>query len=150
MAKFYTIYEGKYDKSVFMTGDLDYKDKVTIQSCFDLFSKECPCGSTLIIHGGCKGADELSSFEGNERDYMVDRCCVNGNKFGSSTQIIKNKIIIATHPNIVCIFYDKLGKNRGTKSCIKQLLKEISEDYSPTLFLNGKLVSKLEMEKMVK
>jgi hypothetical protein len=136
---------------ILVTGDRNYKDTKTIELTFNLLSKICIPTETTFIHGACKGADLLAAAEAEKRNYKIAGEEGKGfpaewNKYGRAAGPIRNKEMVDMSPNIIIIFHDNLKESKGTKNCVKLILKK---DFKPILLLNGIITTKEELSKLI-
>lgn len=80
---------------------------------------------TVIVSGGCNGADKLGERYAEEHDLLIERHPANWQKYGKRAGIVRNKEMAETADLVIC-FWD--GKSKGTKhmiECAKRLNKTV-------------------------
>ena len=69
-------------------------------------------------------------------------------KYGKSAGPIRNREMLKMDPDIVLIFHDDPKNSKGTKDCVKALLKKIKDKYNPIILFNGDLKDNEELNKL--
>lgn len=83
-----------------------------------------PDGSTLI-HGNCRGVDEISGYLGKERGFTVTPVPADWAKYGKSAGPIRNRLMLMHEPKPerVLAFHDNIRQSKGTKDMINAALE---------------------------
>jgi len=103
---------------ILITGDRNWADAKPIRD----FLKDLP-SSTIIIHGGAKGADSIagrfaSSFGMEVREYKADW------SIGKAAGVIRNtEMLEGEQPDVVVYFHNNLEGSKGTKNMVEQAEK---------------------------
>ena len=104
---------------ILICGDRNWKDVETIEN----FVKSLP-PDTVIIHGGCRGADKIADKAAKEHGLMVKTFSAKWEKYGNAAGPIRNRrMILEGKPDRVVAFHDDLSKSRGTADMLKQARK---------------------------
>lgn len=78
---------------------------------------ELPC-NTIIIEGGCKGADLMAREIALEIGLEVVEFPAAWKKYGKSAGIKRNIKMLDTKPHLVLAFHDNIRKSKGTKHTV--------------------------------
>ncbi len=106
-------------KRVLICGDRNWKNRELIKQ----YIYSLPEGSVLI-HGACRGADEISGEYGKERGFSILAFPAEWNKYGKPAGPIRNKqMIVEGKPNTVVAFHNNIKESRGTANMLKQAEK---------------------------
>lgn len=81
-----------------------------------------PC-DTIIIEGGCRGADLLARNVALEIGLEVIEFPAAWNKYGKSAGFIRNFRMLETKPELIIAFHDNIAKSKGTKHTIAEAKK---------------------------
>lgn len=95
---------------VVVTGSRDWEDYDYIYCRL----AELPAGST-IIHGGCRGADQLASKAARALGFKQEAMLADWKQFGKSAGPIRNRRMLAKHPDLVIAFCR--NNSAGTMDC---------------------------------
>lgn len=105
---------------VLVCGDRNWDDYDTIRREL----KKLPKGS-VIIHGGCRGADKIAGEVAMELGFKVIAFPAEWDKYGKSAETIRNaKMLEEIRPDVVLTFHDDLERSKGTKDIAYRAAKE--------------------------
>ena len=105
---------------ILICGDRNWKDVETIEN----FVRSLP-PDTVIIHGGCRGADRIADKAAKEHGLTVEDFSAKWEKYGRAAGPIRNRrMILEGKPDRVVAFHDDLSKSRGTADMLKQARKQ--------------------------
>jgi len=74
--------------------------------------------STIIIHGGCRGVDQISGKYSHERGLACEVYSANWNKYGKGAGPIRNKLMLDQNPDLVVAFHPDINSSKGSKNMI--------------------------------
>lgn len=108
--------------------------KVIVCGCRDWTDKkimkkrllELP-SNTIIVEGGCSGADLLAREVALEIGLEVVEFPAVWSKYGKSAGMMRNLKMLNTNPNLVIAFHDHLTTSRGTKHTVTEARKRSVE-----------------------
>lgn len=103
---------------VLVCGARDYKNYKKIET----FLKDLP-KDTIIIHGGCEGADNMAGEIAYKLNFKVLVFKAEWNKYGKAAGPIRNQKMIEQKPDLVIAFHDCIEKSKGTKDMISKAEK---------------------------
>ena len=103
---------------VLISGSRYYKDKGKIYSVLSKLPKD-----TIIIHGGCKGADSLAGEVAKELNLDEIIYPAEWEKYGLSAGPRRNQLMLIDNPDLdqAFIFHEDLNASRGTKDMVERL-----------------------------
>ena len=100
--------------TVIMCGDRHWKHKEIIEHFFeDVLPKH-----TVVIQGGCRGADTIVKEEGEKYGYKVIKVDAKWEKYGLSDGPIRNEEMMKKNPNWIIEFHEHIEYSKGTKHMI--------------------------------
>jgi hypothetical protein len=83
---------------------------------------DLPC-NTIVIEGGCKGADLIAREIALEIGLEVVEFPAAWKKYGRSAGINRNIKMLDTNPHLVIAFHDDISKSKGTKHTVSEARK---------------------------
>jgi hypothetical protein len=100
---------------VLICGDRRWTDWVTIWRFIEGLSQ-----STVILEGGCSGADRIANrlAMALARPVITDEA--EWGKYGFAAGPIRNRKMLDRGPSLVVAFHNNINKSRGTKNCIEE------------------------------
>jgi hypothetical protein len=109
---------------VLITGDREWTDVNTIINEFKQFPSD-----TIIIHGGCMGADLLCAAVAKSLGFTVREYKAEWDKYGKAAGPIRNQHMIdiehtLEEPICLCLaFHNSIKSSHGTKDMMKRAKK---------------------------
>ncbi len=94
---------------VLICGDRNWKKKSTIYRVLYGFPKD-----TLIINGGCVGADILSSQIARQLKLEVQEFHAEWDTYGKKAGPIRNEQMLKENPDIIIAFHSHIHSSKGT------------------------------------
>jgi len=132
-----------------VTGGREYKDKECIEKTLDLL-KDLDFKKCEVIHGACQGADTLFTETAFLRGMNELAFPADWTKYGPKAGPIRNKLMVDTHPDIICIFHEDIKTSKGTLGCVKYVLQQISDKWKPLLIFNGVFITSEKLKECIK
>ena len=108
---------------VIICGDRNWTDRESIKD----FIKFVLPRYTVIIQGGCRGADTIAKEEAEKLGYTVITINAKWTKYGKSAGPIRNELMMHENPNWVIAFHENIDKSKGTKNMISLAEKNKTE-----------------------
>lgn len=116
---------------VLVTGSRDYGRSDYIYSMFSKLKQgiNFPSGNirldndTTIIHGGCRGVDNVADYVAKHMKYKVKVFSAEWDIHGRSAGPIRNKHMLQEEPDIILAFHPRLMDSKGTKNMVQMSLK---------------------------
>ena len=103
-------------KRILVCGDRNWNDSEKIREILKEYPKE-----SVIIHGGCRGADTLAGNVAKTLHMPVIVFSAEWNKHGLAAGPIRNKKMLDEgKPDIVLAFHGDISSSKGTKNMISQ------------------------------
>ena len=103
---------------VLVCGDRNWTNKDKIR---EVIIKHTP---SLIIHGGCRGADTLAGEVAKELGIPVKVFPAEWDKYGKAAGPIRNqKMLDEGKPDLVIAFHNNIENSRGTKDMLYRAAK---------------------------
>jgi len=115
--------------SVLIAGSRDYSNFMSVRNYIYTLSLD-----TVIITGGCRGADKLAENIAKNRGMEVKVYIANWKKYGKGAGPIRNlQMIKEGKPDKVVIFHPDIENSKGSKN-----MKELAEKHNlpVTIFKN--------------
>jgi hypothetical protein len=107
------VYKKKANR-IIICGDKLWKHKEVVQAVIEHYKP------TLIIEGGCRGADRMAREIGIEKEIEVHEYEADWKQYGNAAGPIRNKqMIVEGRPHLVIAFHDKIKESKGTYGMIK-------------------------------
>lgn len=104
---------------ILICGDRYWNDFKTIDSYLSSLPKE-----SVIIEGGCRGADEISGYLAHQKGMTVFVEKAEWFKYGAAAGPIRNQLVLDKHkPQIVVAFHNDLEHSKGTKDMLNRAQK---------------------------
>ena len=75
-----------------------------------------------LIHGGCRGLDELAAKCAKQRSWQVLTIPADWNLYGKAAGPIRNGQILDMSPRLVLLFHNDIEKSKGTKNMMSQCM----------------------------
>lgn len=118
-------------RRIIVSGDRNWSDVPRVASLFKEVAKIYPPSSTVLFHGGCRGADTIAGEEAKKCGYEVRVYPVSGDdwkKFGKGAGPQRNVKMIEDGikeggVDLILIFHDNLRLGRGTKNFVEAAKK---------------------------
>lgn len=73
-----------------------------------------------VIHGACRGADQLAGQVAKSLGYRVLEFPADWDKHGKSAGPIRNRLMLDQKPDLVIAFHSNLDSSRGTKDSVTE------------------------------
>ena len=106
-------------KRILICGDRNYQDWIKVQEYLDTISR-----TTIIIHGGARGADSLAGNLASGRGWGIMRFPANWSKYGRAAGPTRNQQMLdESKPDLVVYFHDDIENSKGTKDMITRAEK---------------------------
>lgn len=104
---------------ILVTGARDWKDKAFMRRVLKQYdAKNC-----ILIHGNCKGADQIAGEVATELGMEVEVYPAEWKRYRFRAGPIRNVEMLKTNPSIILVWHDHLAESRGTKSCVQSAIK---------------------------
>ena len=101
-------------RRILICGDRNYKDWVKVQEYLNTISR-----TTVIIHGGARGADSLAGNLATSLKMKVIKFPADWDKYGKAAGVLRNQQMLDEgYPDLVVYFHKDLEKSRGTKDMV--------------------------------
>jgi len=97
---------------VLVCGDRNWTNKALIKRFLE------SSGATLVIHGGCRGADKIAGELSRELGLSEIECPANWQEHGKAAGPIRNRQMLSHRPAMVIAFHNDIQKSKGTKDMI--------------------------------
>ena len=95
---------------ILICGSRDWNDFNTIKKYLQTLPKD-----TVIIHGGCRGADSIAGYLAKQMEMEVQVYKADWNKFGKGAGPQRNqRMIDEGKPDLVVAFHDDIDNSKGT------------------------------------
>ena len=78
---------------------------------------------TIIVHGACKGADQLAGIAAKALGMEVEEYPADWDKYGKAAGPIRNVQMAETGINHGFAFHENYDKSKGTKHMVSELKK---------------------------
>lgn len=76
---------------------------------------------TVVIHGGCRGADQLARQAAQALGFQTIEFPARWKRYGRAAGPIRNKQMLCEgKPDLVLAFHHNLGKSRGTADTVRR------------------------------
>jgi len=103
---------------VLICGDRNYKDWMKVREYLDTISR-----TTIIIHGGAKGADSIAGNLGKYLNMKVIKYSADWDKYGNAAGILRNQQMLdEEHPDLIVYFHKDLENSKGTKDMVTRAI----------------------------
>lgn len=103
---------------VLVCGDRNWTNRASITKRLKSLPK-----STLILHGGARGADTIAGEEAAKLGLKVEVFPAEWDKYGPAAGPIRNVKMLDRKPNLVIAFHPDLAKSRGTAHTVREARK---------------------------
>ena len=105
-------------KRILICGDRNYKDWLRIQDYLNTISR-----TTIIIHGGARGADSLAGNLATSLKMKVIKFPAEWDKYGKAAGVLRNQQMLDDgHPDLVVYFHKDLENSKGTKDMVTRAI----------------------------
>lgn len=74
--------------------------------------------STIIIHGGCRGVDQIAGKYALERGLECKVYPAKWNEYGKGAGPIRNKLMLDQNPDMVIAFHPDINSSKGSKNML--------------------------------
>lgn len=102
--------------TVLLCGGRNWTDRDKIRNLLTGFDS----ATTLIVEGGCRGADTIGREEAEKLGFEVITMKAEWKKFGKGAGQIRNQMMYATYsPDMILAFHEDLNSSKGTKHMIE-------------------------------
>jgi hypothetical protein len=104
---------------VLVTGSRDWADATVIRECL----KAHPRG-TILIHGGCRGADQIAAIEGRGLGYVLWELPYfedDSGKEARNASMVSVASALRERGHRVTCYAWPLGASYGTRKCMRQM-----------------------------
>lgn len=98
---------------ILVCGARDYKNRNKIKDFLEVLPKD-----TIIIHGGCYGADNLAGEVAKELNLKVEVFNAEWSVYGKAAGPKRNQKMIEEKPDLVIAFHDDIENSKGTKDMV--------------------------------
>ena len=103
-------------KRILICGDRNYQDWIKVQEYLDTISR-----TTIIIHGGARGADSLAGNLATSLKMKVIKFPANWDKYGKAAGVLRNQQMLDEgHPDLVVYFHKDIENSKGTRDMLKR------------------------------
>lgn len=103
-------------KRILICGDRNYQDWIKVQEYLDTISR-----TTIIIHGGAKGADSLAGNLATSLKMKVIKFSADWDKYGKAAGVLRNQQMLDEgHPDLVVYFHKDIENSKGTRDMLKR------------------------------
>lgn len=110
------------DQQILICGDRNWTDKDTIRRLLTAVKNNFPDDKITVIHGACRGADQLGGEVAKEFGFEVLEFPANWAEYGKAAGPIRNQQMIDEgQPTRAFAFHDDFNHSRGTKDMVKRL-----------------------------
>lgn len=101
--------------TVLVCGSRHWADRQAIYNRLSLLPK-----NTVIVHGDCRGADQLAGSVAQELGLAVVACPANWEEHGRSAGPIRNRAMLNEfNPELVIAFTQDITQSRGTAHMVR-------------------------------
>jgi len=100
---------------VLICGDRNWTDR---QKVADRLAT-LPQGTT-IIHGACRGADQIAGEEASKRGFTVKEFPADWSKYGKMAGPVRNSQMLAEKPDLVLAFHPDIEGSKGTGDTVRK------------------------------
>ena len=100
---------------VLVCGDHNWKSGTMILNRLKQLPKD-----TIIIHGGCRGADTIAGECAKTLGFSTWVFETKWEQFGKAARPIRNQAMLDAGPDLVIAFHDDLEKSEGTADMVKR------------------------------
>ena len=105
-------------KRILICGDRNYKDWRKVQDYLETLSK-----TTIIIHGGAKGADSIAGNLATYFKMKVMKFPAEWDKYGKAAGVLRNQQMLDEgYPDLVVYFHKDLENSKGTKDMVTRAI----------------------------
>ena len=106
--------------TVLLCGGRNWADRDKVRNLLTGFDAD----TTLIVEGGCRGADTIGREEAEKLGIEVITEKAEWEKFGKAAGRIRNQMMYDTyHPDMILAFHEDLKSSKGTKHMIEVAVK---------------------------
>lgn len=102
-------------KRILVCGSRNFNDEKLIVRAFTIHGENGT--ENLIIHGGCKGADQIAGSVALRNSWWVTECPARWERGKKAGPIRNQAMLDEFHPDIVLAF--PIGESKGTRGMIK-------------------------------
>lgn len=108
-------------KTILICGDRNWNDVETIRSYIKKLVVEYGAENLLFINGGCRGADQISTYICSGWGLGVIEEKADWFKYGKAAGPIRNQLMLERFkPNLVVAFHNDFEHSRGTKDMVNR------------------------------
>lgn len=100
---------------VLVCGDRNWTDRDLIRARLAKFPADA-----IVMHGGCRGADEIAGDEAEKRGLKVRVFPAKWEEEGKAAGPKRNARMLDERPLFVLAFHDNIAFSRGTADCVRQ------------------------------
>ena len=103
-------------KRILICGDRNYQDWIKVQEYLDTISR-----TTIIIHGGARGADSLAGNLATSLKMKVIKFSADWDKYGKAAGVLRNQQMLDEgYPDLVVYFHKDIENSKGTRDMLKR------------------------------
>ena len=103
-------------KRILICGDRNYQDWIKVQEYLDTISR-----TTIIIHGGARGADSLAGNLATSLKMKVIKFPADWDKYGKAAGVLRNQQMLDEgYPDLVVYFHKDIENSKGTRDMLKR------------------------------
>lgn len=114
-----TCFDIIYYMIIIACGSRDWKDVETIREFISTLPKD-----STVIHGSCKGADEIAGHVSREFGMNVQEYPADWKKHGKAAGPLRNQLMLDEgNPELVVAFHDDISSSKGTKDMVARASK---------------------------
>jgi hypothetical protein len=109
---------------ILITGDREWSDVLKMMEILTQF----PAG-TIIIHGACRGADNMAHALGEELEFVIRSYPASWHEFGKRAGALRNQSMLDQEhlehePFDLCLaFHNEISRSRGTRDMMSRCKK---------------------------
>ena len=97
-------------------GDRNWTDKRPIEAYLSTFIP----GTTVVIHGGARGADTIAGEVATQMGMTVEQYPADWAQYGRAAGPVRNRQMLNSQIDLVVWFHRDIASSRGTRNMIAQ------------------------------
>lgn len=97
-------------------GDRNWTDKGPIEAYLSTFTP----GTTVVIHGGARGADTIAGEVATQMGMAVEQYPADWAQYGRAAGPVRNRQMLNSQIDLVVWFHRDIASSRGTRNMIAQ------------------------------
>lgn len=103
---------------VLVCGDRNWTGVATMRTRLDALSMVC--GPITLLHGGCRGADQMAGGVGFKIGWNIHVYPAQWDKYGRAAGPIRNQTMLSEKPDLVLAFHNDIDNSKGTKDMVRR------------------------------